>query len=283
QHAHARAGPGPPDRRRGRGQRFPGPGRCRSAAVQGPELRRHHHGVRPAQRDRQDARAAVDAARAEAGRARGRPGVLETRRGVAAGLRFLFLQRAACARPLRCRRRGELSLPCRVDSHASGPGDAAADDGGRRLRAVPLPQPERRNRRPARRLAALMDPLQALLAPVTRLVNRRIATVTPARELCRELAGKVVAVRVRNTGLVACFRVEADGIAMLDDFDGEPDAAVTGSLLTLARLAGESGDAAVREGALELTGDADVARRFQKLLFYGRPDLEEELSAIVGD
>ncbi|HLT90972.1 MAG TPA: SCP2 sterol-binding domain-containing protein [Woeseiaceae bacterium] len=128
-----------------------------------------------------------------------------------------------------------------------------------------------------------MDPLQALLAPVTRLVNRRIATVTPARELCRELAGKVVAVRVRNTGLVACFRVEADGIAMLDDFDGEPDAAVTGSLLTLARLAGESGDAAVREGALELTGDADVARRFQKLLFYGRPDLEEELSAIVGD
>lgn len=128
-----------------------------------------------------------------------------------------------------------------------------------------------------------MDPLHALLSPITRLVNRRIAASTPARALCRELDGKIVAVRVRSTGLAAYCRVEADGIGLLHEAEGEPDAAVTGSLLTLARLAGETGEAAVRDGSLELAGDAETARAFQQLLRYGRPDLEEELSGLIGD
>jgi ubiquinone biosynthesis protein UbiJ len=128
-----------------------------------------------------------------------------------------------------------------------------------------------------------MDALETLLSPLARLANRRIATSTPARELCRELDGKVIAVRVRNTALVTYCRAEPDGIALLPRYDAEPDAAVTGSLLTLARLAGESGEAAVRDNSLELAGDADVARKFQRLLFHGRPDLEEELSGIIGD
>jgi ubiquinone biosynthesis protein UbiJ len=128
-----------------------------------------------------------------------------------------------------------------------------------------------------------MDALRAVLSPVTRLVNRRIAASTPARELCRELEGKVVAVRVKDTALAVYCRVEADGIALLGDYDGEPDAAVTGSLLTLGRLASESGETLVRDGSLELAGDAAVARAFQRLLFHGRPDVEEELSGVIGD
>ncbi len=34
---------------------------------------------------------------------------------------------------------------------------------------------------------------------------------------------------------------------------------------------------------VDLTGDAELATQFQKLLRYGRPDLEEELSGAVGD
>lgn len=126
-----------------------------------------------------------------------------------------------------------------------------------------------------------MDVLETLLSPVARLINRRIGTITPARELCEALAGKVVAVRVRNTGLAIYCGVDADGIVLSGD--GEPDAAIAGTLLSLARLAGESGEAAVRDGSLELTGDADVARSFQRLLRYGRPDVEEEMSGVVGD
>jgi len=53
--------------------------------------------------------------------------------------------------------------------------------------------------------------------------------------------------------------------------------------LTLARMAGESGTSALRDGSLELTGDPHLADDFQKMLAYARPDIEEELSGVVGD
>ena len=128
-----------------------------------------------------------------------------------------------------------------------------------------------------------MDALERLLRPITRLVNRRIGMTTPARELCEQLQGKVIAVRVRDTALAMYVRVDGGELALLGSCQAEPDAAITGSLLSLARLAGESGEAAVRDGSLELAGDAEVARDFRRLLQYGRPDLEEELSGLVGD
>ena len=128
-----------------------------------------------------------------------------------------------------------------------------------------------------------MDALESLLRPITRLVNRRIAMTTPARELCEQLQGKVIAIRVRDTALAMYARVDGGELVLLGEFEAEPDAAITGSLLSLARLSGASGEAAVRDGSLELAGDAEVARDFQRLLQYGRPDLEEELSGLVGD
>ena len=40
---------------------------------------------------------------------------------------------------------------------------------------------------------------------------------------------------------------------------------------------------AIRDGSLDLTGDAELASRFQQLLSYAKPDLEEELSGVIGD
>jgi len=128
-----------------------------------------------------------------------------------------------------------------------------------------------------------MDTLEALFRPLTALVNRQIKTTTPARELCAELDGKVMAVRVKDTGLAMYFCVCPDEIALFGDYDGEPDVAITGSILTLVRLAGASGEDAIRDGSLELIGDAEVAQAFQKLLGYGNPDIEEELSGVIGD
>ena len=48
-------------------------------------------------------------------------------------------------------------------------------------------------------------------------------------------------------------------------------------------MAGQSGETAVRDGSLDLTGDAETAREFQQLLAFAKPDVEEELSGIVGD
>lgn len=128
-----------------------------------------------------------------------------------------------------------------------------------------------------------MDKLEALFRPLTSLLNRQIKATTPARELCAELDGKVIAVRVADTAIAIHVCVCPDEIALLGEFCGEPDAAIAGSILTLARLVGNNGEAAIRDGSLELTGDAEVAQAFQKLLGYAKPDLEEELSGVIGD
>jgi ubiquinone biosynthesis protein UbiJ len=128
-----------------------------------------------------------------------------------------------------------------------------------------------------------MDPLETLLRPITNILNRNIRETTPARELCRKLDGKTVAIRVRDTALAMYFEISDEVVVLRADYDSDPDVVITGSLLTLAGMAGGPGDGAVRAGSLDLTGDAYTAQSFQNLLRYARPDLEEELSTLVGD
>jgi ubiquinone biosynthesis protein UbiJ len=44
-----------------------------------------------------------------------------------------------------------------------------------------------------------------------------------------------------------------------------------------------AGEDSIRDGSLDLTGDAATAQAFQQLLTHARPDIEEELSAVIGD
>jgi len=128
-----------------------------------------------------------------------------------------------------------------------------------------------------------MDALDAALRPVAKLLNYNIQQSTPARELSRKLTGTVVAVRIRDSALAAYFVLADGALDVIASTSQEPDVVITGSLLTLSRMAGQSGEAAIRDGSLDLTGDAELAGQFQQLLSYARPDVEEELSGIVGD
>lgn len=128
-----------------------------------------------------------------------------------------------------------------------------------------------------------MDPLETLLRPVANILNRNIRETTPARELCEQLDGKTIAVRVRDTALAMYFEIEDEVITLTSDSESEPDVAITGSLVTLALMAGTMGETAVRDGSLDLTGDAYTAQAFQELLAHAKPDIEEELSAFIGD
>lgn len=128
-----------------------------------------------------------------------------------------------------------------------------------------------------------MNPLETICRPLLRLVNREIAAKTPARELCAELDGAVIAVRLRDSALAMYFFVLPDQLDLSADYDEEPDVAITGSLIGLTRLAVDGGEAAIRDGSVVLSGDAELAQKFSRLLAWGRPDLEEELSHVVGD
>ena len=129
----------------------------------------------------------------------------------------------------------------------------------------------------------MTNPLDAVLRPVANLLNRNIAATTPARELCLELDGKTIAIRVRDTSLAMYFEFNDTVVALATDTEVEPDVVITGSLLTLASMAGAGGERAIRAGELDLSGDAGTTKAFQDLLAYAKPDIEEELSTLIGD
>ena len=127
------------------------------------------------------------------------------------------------------------------------------------------------------------DALETLFRPVVAMMNRQISARTPARALCSQLDGRVLAVRVPDTALAAYLRVSAGAVTANADYEGEPDVVVSGSVLSLARMGGPAGESLFRDGSVTIHGDALVAQQFQRLLRYGRPDLEEELSTVNGD
>jgi len=128
-----------------------------------------------------------------------------------------------------------------------------------------------------------MNPLEAALQPIANLLNRNIRSTTPARELCQALAGTVVAVGVSKTTLTAWFIVQDDHIDVTTEMQDDADIAISGSLITLARMAADGDTQSLRSGSLQMSGDPVLAEKFQQLLTYAKPDFEEELSGFVGD
>ncbi len=134
-----------------------------------------------------------------------------------------------------------------------------------------------------------MHPVETLLHKLANVLNRNIREMTPARELCEQLDGKTIAIRVRDTSLAMYFQFDAETVTLTSEFASDPDLLIEGSILTLGSLLGPgggnaaSGAGSVRDGALTMTGDVQTAQTFQELLSYAKPDMEEQLSTVVGD
>ncbi len=115
------------------------------------------------------------------------------------------------------------------------------------------------------------------------MINRQVAAKTPARKLCSQLDGRVMALRVSDTALAVYLEIDNNEVVLTGACEQDPDVIVSGSLIALAKLASPDGDAAMQHGDIDVTGDVIIAQQFQKLLYYGRPDIEEELSTVIGD
>jgi ubiquinone biosynthesis protein UbiJ len=121
------------------------------------------------------------------------------------------------------------------------------------------------------------------LTPLESALNRNIAASAAARSLCRRLDAKVLALHMRGLPLSIFFKAQGERMSLATRFDGEAHATLSGSPLSFLRLAGPAPEAAVRTGSVHIQGDAEVAQTFSELLRQARPDLEEELSQLVGD
>lgn len=125
--------------------------------------------------------------------------------------------------------------------------------------------------------------LEPALRPIIAALNRQIRGKSPARELCRNLNGKTMAIRVRDTALHACLEVHGESISLSNESVDDPDVAITGSLVTLLRLGRSANEDLFRGGDVHLVGNPHIAQQFQRLLQLARPEPEEELSRLVGD
>jgi ubiquinone biosynthesis protein UbiJ len=124
---------------------------------------------------------------------------------------------------------------------------------------------------------------EALLAPVQFVLDRGVARSSSAAALCARLEGKSLLLRPAAEGLSTHFVVNDGRLLLKSGMPDSIDAEVTGSLLSLMRLATDDPQYVIRQGAVHVSGDSDVAEDFQALLGFVRPDLEEELARVTGD
>ena len=119
--------------------------------------------------------------------------------------------------------------------------------------------------------------------PIELLINRGIRLSSTAQAMTAALDGKSLDVRLDDTPL-ALRLVSRDGrIRVSAPGELPATALLAGPPLAMVRLLGGDPQALIREGEVRISGDTDVANQFRDLLHMARPDLEEELSKVVGD
>jgi ubiquinone biosynthesis protein UbiJ len=124
-----------------------------------------------------------------------------------------------------------------------------------------------------------------LTQAIENLLNRSLPRSPRARELCAALVGKRVRVEARGLGWVLIAESLNTSIRLVkESTDGQPpDADISGSLLSLAALAGSHPEEVIQRGDVTIRGDAEVAQKFRELAMLLKPDVEEELSRLIGD
>jgi ubiquinone biosynthesis protein UbiJ len=134
-----------------------------------------------------------------------------------------------------------------------------------------------------------MPATPAWLAVVESVLNRGVGRSQKAEALARRLNG--TALRVEVDG-IARIRIAVCGdrlaIGALDaETEDDADAAIGGSPFALMKLVREgTGQTAAPDrgrDAVRVSGNAELAARYRELFALARPDLEDELSRIIGD
>jgi len=124
-----------------------------------------------------------------------------------------------------------------------------------------------------------------LTQAIENLLNRNLPRSPRAGELAAALAGKTVRIEARGPGWVLV--VESLGTSLRLTKSAEagktPDAEIEGSVVNLAALAGSAPEEVIRRGDVTIRGDAEIAQKFRELAMLLKPDVEEELSRLIGD
>ena len=114
-------------------------------------------------------------------------------------------------------------------------------------------------------------------------LNRNIAASSTARALCGRLVGKTLRLQIYGLPFELCLRAEAERLQLDTNNTTAADATLSGSPIGLLTLAQQNSTASLSGSSVRIEGDAEVAQLYSQLLKQIKPDMEEELSRIVGD
>ena len=120
-------------------------------------------------------------------------------------------------------------------------------------------------------------------------LNRALALDPETRDGLRALHGRRVALHVAAPPLALQVRVDGERLQVGPvDADVEPDLSVRSTLAGLlaqvpAMIGLTRDDAAAPVGKLRIEGDADLARRLQRLAGRFDPDWQQPFAAVLGD
>lgn len=127
----------------------------------------------------------------------------------------------------------------------------------------------------------------AWLGAAEAMLNRGAGASARGAALTRRLEG--TSVRIDLEGLTSIRAAVQGGrlalVAAERGDEGAANATLSGTPLALFNLARSRGTVAARatDAPVQVSGDAEIANAYRELFTLARPDLEEELSRIVGD
>jgi ubiquinone biosynthesis protein UbiJ len=122
------------------------------------------------------------------------------------------------------------------------------------------------------------------LAGAEAMINRNLTASSKARQLLARLEG--TRLDVRMGGFVNLRAAAHSGhLSIMAADGGAADATISGRVGALFKLLKETGvgASAAANSGVSIQGDAEIANLYKELLMTARPDLEEELSRVIGD
>jgi ubiquinone biosynthesis protein UbiJ len=122
-----------------------------------------------------------------------------------------------------------------------------------------------------------------LTAQIQSMIDRHVAGSPRARELLRQLDGKCMQIVARYTPWRIALHASGTQLRVSREEPAHIDVTIAGTPIALLSLLREEPADVIRRGDVTITGDADLATRFQELLQLLRPDLEAGLARVVGD
>lgn len=122
-----------------------------------------------------------------------------------------------------------------------------------------------------------------LTAAIENLLNRNLASSPGGRARCAALQGRRLLVCISGTGLRISIESLGDSLLLSKTPSGEFDVTIEGSPINLLALTGDNPERLLQAGRVSVRGDAEILQRYRSLALLLQPDLEEELSRLVGD